>query len=31
MHLYNILGPSPSDGWAGVTFKIYKGDVNFTL
>jgi hypothetical protein len=31
MHLYNILGPSPSDGWCGVTFKIYKGDVNFTL
>jgi hypothetical protein len=30
-HLYNILGPSPSDGWYGVTFKIYKGDVNFTL
>ena len=30
-HLYNILGPSPSDGFVGVTFKIYKGDVNFTL
>jgi len=30
-HLYDILGPSPSDGWYGVTFKIYKGDVNFTL
>jgi hypothetical protein len=30
-HLYDILGPSPSDGWYGITFKIYKGDVNFTL
>jgi hypothetical protein len=30
-HLYDILGPSLSDGWYGVTFKIYKGDVNFTL
>jgi len=24
-HLYDILGPSPSDGWYGVTFKTYKG------
>jgi hypothetical protein len=24
-NLYNILGPSTSDGFVGVTFKIYKG------
>jgi hypothetical protein len=24
-HLYDILGPSPSDGWAGITIQFYKG------
>jgi hypothetical protein len=24
-HLYDILGPSPSDGWDGITIQFYKG------
>lgn len=24
-HVYDVLGPSPSDGFVGSTFKIYKG------
>ena len=24
-HVYDVLGPSPSDGFVGSSFKIYKG------